>query len=181
MFSRSDLLRLLTAYDPTDELERAYRLHMLDLAAVAHDPFDRHDVTPGHFTASGFVVHPEGNRVLLVHHAKIGRWLQPGGHVEPDDKSPLAAARREVREETGVVDVTPIAESIIDLDVHAFPRSEEQPEHEHHDLRFAFVAADDRVAAGAGVLGVRWVSPTELGDLEADASLRRPIGKLLPE
>ncbi|MDX1745166.1 MAG: NUDIX domain-containing protein, partial [Halobacteriales archaeon] len=52
------------------------------------------------FTASGFVV--DGERVLLVDHARLGRWLQPGGHIEARE-TPVEAAIREVREETGVV------------------------------------------------------------------------------
>lgn len=181
MASRSGLIRLLTDYQPADPVERAYRLRMLDLAAVAHDPFDRNHWSPGHFTASAFVIHPDGTQVLLVHHAKIGRWLQPGGHVDPDDPSPLHAARREVREETGMGELTSVSEAVVDLDVHHFPARSGQPEHEHHDLRFAFVAGDDHIEPGGGVLSVRWVGLADLVDVEADASLRRPIGKLLFE
>ena len=38
-----------------------------------------------HFTASALVVDEAGARVCLVAHAKLGRLLQPGGHVEPTD------------------------------------------------------------------------------------------------
>lgn len=51
------------------------------------------------FTASVFIVH-EG-KVLLHLHKKLGKWLQPGGHIELDE-GPLEAARREVKEETGL-------------------------------------------------------------------------------
>ena len=89
---RAQLLHLLTSYSPADPDEQRYRVEMLDLAAVAHDPFDRHEYTPGHFTASAFVIHPKGDRVLMIHHGKIGIWVQPGGHVDPDDAGLLAAA-----------------------------------------------------------------------------------------
>jgi 8-oxo-dGTP pyrophosphatase MutT (NUDIX family) len=46
-----------------------------------------------------FVVHED--RVLLLLHPKLGRWLPPGGHVEPNEL-PDDAAVREVEEETGV-------------------------------------------------------------------------------
>jgi ADP-ribose pyrophosphatase YjhB (NUDIX family) len=60
-------------------------------------------VRPGevlrHFTVAVFVVHD--GRVLLHYHAKLGKWLPPGGHIEASEL-PDAAATREVLEETGV-------------------------------------------------------------------------------
>ena len=52
-----------------------------------------------HFTATGFVVH--AGHVLLHWHPKVGAWLPPGGHVEPNE-DPVQAVIREVREEAGV-------------------------------------------------------------------------------
>jgi 8-oxo-dGTP diphosphatase len=56
-----------------------------------------------------------GDDVLLVERAKggfAGHWSLPGGHIEPGERA-IDAARREVREETGV-------EAVITglLDVH---------------------------------------------------------------
>jgi tmRNA-binding protein len=34
---------------------------------------------PGHFTASAWVVSPDRERVLLLHHRKLDRWLNRGG------------------------------------------------------------------------------------------------------
>jgi 8-oxo-dGTP pyrophosphatase MutT (NUDIX family) len=176
---RPHLLRVLTEYEPDDPDEQAFRLQALDLAAAALDPFDRHAYRPGHVTASGFVVNPDGDRVLLVHHATIGIWVQPGGHVDPDDAAPLEAARREIAEETGVVDLTPVSAGIFDIDVHEFPEGSGRPAHRHFDLRFAFVAADDRIAPSAEVLEALWASVGELGGLGVDRSVLRPVGKLL--
>jgi 8-oxo-dGTP pyrophosphatase MutT (NUDIX family) len=52
-----------------------------------------------HFTVAVFVVHNQ--RVLLHYHRKLGKWLPPGGHVEPNEL-PDDAAIREVLEETGI-------------------------------------------------------------------------------
>ena len=179
MASRSDLLRLLTAYNPADSDEQGYRREMLDLAAVAHDPFDRTQYEPGHFTASGFVVHPDGDQVLLIHHAKIGAWLQPGGHIDPGDRSALGAAVREIAEETGAVDLTPVTEAAVDVDIHIFPERSDQPEHRHYDVRFALVAADSNLTANHEVLEVRWATLAEAAVLNPDRSVVRPIRKLL--
>lgn len=53
-----------------------------------------------HFTSSAIVFNQAG-QVLLVHHNKIGLWLYPGGHVDPNE-DPAEAALREVAEETGI-------------------------------------------------------------------------------
>lgn len=51
------------------------------------------------FTASVYIV--RDGKILLHWHKKLGRWLQPGGHIELDE-DPNQAAIREVKEETGL-------------------------------------------------------------------------------
>jgi len=54
---------------------------------------------PRHFTVTGFV--SIGGRTALHWHPRLGCWLPPGGHVEPDE-DPVQAVLREVLEETGL-------------------------------------------------------------------------------
>jgi 8-oxo-dGTP pyrophosphatase MutT (NUDIX family) len=51
------------------------------------------------FTVAIFVVHQ--NRVLIIHHRALGKWLPLGGHIELDE-DPEQAALREAREESGL-------------------------------------------------------------------------------
>ena len=65
-----------------------------------------------HFTATAFVIDSQ-NRVLLLWHHRLQRWMPPGGHVE-DDETPEDAAKRECKEETNL-DVEIIGDNTSDL------------------------------------------------------------------
>ena len=90
----------IAAYQPLDPREAAFRERMLSLLQLSA-PLSRGHFTPGHLTASAFVVSPD-DELLLIFHRKLGIWVQPGGHIEPGDESLLDAARREVAEEVGL-------------------------------------------------------------------------------
>lgn len=77
------------------------------------------------------------HRVLLVHHRKLGRWLQPGGHAD-GDSDVVRVARREAFEETGLQ--PELVENMPwDIDIHRIPARPDFPEHEHYDVRYLFV------------------------------------------
>lgn len=144
---------------------------MLELGG---DIFDRDSYMPGHVTASAFVTHPVEPAILLVHHHKLDMWVQPGGHVEATDPGHEAAARREVREETGVTEMVTLG--VVDLDIHTFPARESLPAHLHFDLRWAFRACDAEISTGDGVREVRWVLFDEA--MRMDPSIARPVRRL---
>lgn len=135
------LLGLLTAHQPVDEKERADLAAMRDFATSLTEPFSRTQ-WPAHFTGSAVVVTADGSRVCLVLHAKLNRWLQPGGHADAADGGSMeATALREAREETGLtVAVHPNAPRPLDVDVHVIPARKADPEHRHLDVRYLVVA-----------------------------------------
>jgi 8-oxo-dGTP diphosphatase len=53
------------------------------------------------YTTSAFILHPSEPKVLLLKHKKIGKWLQPGGHIELHE-NPIQALHHELEEETGL-------------------------------------------------------------------------------
>jgi 8-oxo-dGTP pyrophosphatase MutT (NUDIX family) len=72
---------------------------MTDFFFSSNHPIPLVHNIPRHFTASAVVI--ANNHILLVHHRRIGSWLPPGGHIEPDEL-PHQCAERETFEETGV-------------------------------------------------------------------------------
>jgi 8-oxo-dGTP pyrophosphatase MutT (NUDIX family) len=141
------------------------------------DPFSRRHTEPGHFTASAFVLCPERRRVVLIRHPKLGRWLQPGGHIEPEDGDLAAAARREVSEETGVAIEGPPG-AIFDVDIHDIPANARDAAHQHFDVRYAFIARSDRLEASPEALGARWVELSAVALLSDEVSVLRCTERL---
>ncbi|MBL8311859.1 MAG: NUDIX hydrolase [Burkholderiales bacterium] len=108
-------------------------------------------VLEGHLTASAWVVDCTGRYAAMIHHRKLNRWLQPGGHIDDSDASWRAAAERELREETGLARFVSPADdaALFDVDVHAIPARADEPAHWHYDLRYLFVA-DIEAGANSG-------------------------------
>jgi 8-oxo-dGTP pyrophosphatase MutT (NUDIX family) len=177
---RNHLRTLLQQHLPGDALERTHRDATLALLDTPGDPFSRDHFEPGHVTASAFVLSPDAGSLLLILHGKLHRWLQPGGHVDPDDLDVLAAARREVAEEVGLLEVplSPLTSGIVDVDVHVIPARKADPEHRHFDVRFLFQARDWAFLAGSDAHAGQWVKLDDIGALESDASVLRAVAKI---
>ncbi len=177
MSRQLQLIRVLEGYAPTPE-EVSFRDQMLALASDADDPFSRNHFVPGHFTASGFVVSPDGDALLLVHHRRLERWLQPGGHIDPEDRDPIVAAAREVREETAVTLAEPLPTDLFDIDVHAIPAAHGEPAHAHFDLRFVFHAETEDFEADDEVMAAAWVPIDEIAAGWEDTSVQRVAARM---
>jgi len=172
----SELVALLAAHVAADEKEAIDLGAMRTFAVELEAPFSRSQ-WPAHFTGSAVVVTPEGDRVCLVLHAKLNRWLQPGGHADPADRGSLeATALREAREETGLqVSLHPSAPRPLDVDVHTIPARREEPEHAHLDVRYLVVCVDASALAHdeAESRGAQWLSWDEALSRADEAPLKR--------
>jgi 8-oxo-dGTP pyrophosphatase MutT (NUDIX family) len=146
------------------------------------EPFDRR-ILEGHLTGSAIVISADGARTLLLHHRKLNRWLQPGGHGDPGETTGEDVALREALEETGLAGLVlhPGAPRPLDVDVHDIPARGEVPAHQHLDLRYLVVAPDGAAFSRSPeeTRDMRWVSWEELSTLGADGDTLGPDPGLL--
>jgi 8-oxo-dGTP pyrophosphatase MutT (NUDIX family) len=171
------LLADLRRYEASDAFEERHRAAMVALLAEP-EAFSRAHFTPGHFTASCYVVDDAG-RLLLHHHRRLDRWLQMGGHVEGDE-SPERAALREGAEESGLLDLTLAADGIFDLDIHGIPAANVEPDHDHYDVRYlARTASPDAIAFDrAESNDLAWVTLDRAAELMPGPESHRVLRKI---
>ncbi len=137
MNDREGLIQALTHYTTSFEEEARFASSFLSL--LQHpDAFQRSHL-PGHVTGSAWIINKPRTHVLLTHHAKLNKWLQPGGHADGEENV-LNVALREAEEETGVKAFRLVLTGIFDIDIHPIPARKDFVAHDHYDIRFLLEA-----------------------------------------
>ena len=125
------------------------------------------------FTTSAFILHPSEPKILLLKHRKIGKWLQPGGHIELDE-NPLQALHHELEEETGLkpTDYKIIAQpdrpnlsgAVTELPIpFYFNQHNYNATHKHIDLCYLAKAKTDVLTDSPdGADDIKWLSLEEI-------------------
>lgn len=148
------------------------RVRTLELLSSVADPLVR-AARPGHITASALVVDPERRAFVLLHHAKLDIWVQPGGHV--DGEGNLAeSALREATEETGIEGLRVVTPAI-DIDIHRVDPPREDA-HDHHDVRYLVLCPPGSdIVHNEESLAARWVGFEEMDSFDLDESVTRLV------
>jgi 8-oxo-dGTP pyrophosphatase MutT (NUDIX family) len=174
--SRESLVSVLKAYKSSFAEELPFRDSFLELL-TAERCFYR-DYLPGHITGSAFIIDEDGAHVLLTHHAKLNKWLQPGGHADGDEDV-LRVALREAEEETGLTKFKVLGSGLFDIDIHTIPARGDFPEHQHYDIRFLLQASrKDQLLISEESHDLAWVPFDELAKLTANDSIGRMLEKI---
>lgn len=156
--------------------------------------YERNHYNDGHITGSALVVDPELQRVLLTLHAKLGRWLQLGGHAD-GERNIHSVAMREAEEESGLTDLKFFAyEHILhlprptelldvpipfDIDIHLIPGNSREPEHFHYDVRFIIIAdPQELLKITAESKDLRWFTLDQARQLTSEESMHRQFDKI---
>lgn len=133
------------------------------------------------FTATTYII--EKQRVLLLYHLKLQKWLPPGGHIEKNE-TPPEAARREVLEETGL-QIEFLKQENIWLNhwnAHSFerpylclleeiPAYKETVAHQHMDFIYLAKPAPFSNINTGFTEQIRWFSKEELDVLKVDVEI----------
>lgn len=134
------------------------------------------------FTATVYVI--DNQRVLLIYHRKLKKWLPPGGHLDPNEIPP-DGARREVLEETGL-EVELISQENVWIDrwnaksferpymclLEDVPERPEQPAHQHIDLIYVGRPIGGKEMQNLEEThGLRWFTLEEVDALDSDQEI----------
>jgi 8-oxo-dGTP pyrophosphatase MutT (NUDIX family) len=163
---------LLDGWTAPDAAQERLRLLFLDHLATRPAGWSR-SCAGAHLTASSLICAPADGKVLLTLHAKLGRWLQTGGHLEAADPDLPGAALREAVEESGLLRLELDPEPLL-LSRHEVPCGQIRPTF-HLDVQF-LVRAEDVIppVVGAESLDVRWFDHDRLP--ATDDSVRELVG-----
>lgn len=152
---RYSLIELLQEYAPTTAEETQSKNRIISFIESHEHCFQR-SLQSGHITASAWLLSKDKTQALLMHHTRLDKWLQPGGHCD-GNPDVLSVAIREAQEESGMNAIVAVSTSIFDIDVHPIPANKREKEHYHYDIGFLLhVTSDEHPVGNEESKELRW-------------------------
>jgi 8-oxo-dGTP pyrophosphatase MutT (NUDIX family) len=167
---------MLENYHPIDQVEQSFKKQIIEFMLNNFDCFER-SLSIGHITASSWLLNKDHSKALLMHHAKLDKWFQLGGHCD-GDTDVLGVAVKEAQEESGIIGIEPVQSSIFDIDVHLIPENKKEKAHYHYDIRFLLqVVSDEDIIVGDESHDLAWISKEKSNFPTDERSVTRMFDK----
>lgn len=158
------------------------------LFVEAHSQCFERSLAVGHVTASALVVNPKLDQVLLLHHRKLKKWLQLGGHCDGNADTKKIALK-EAHEESGLPlnelsflnyeNSTPEKVVAFDLDIHVIPERKQEAAHKHYDIRYLILADPlTPLRPNHESNDLRWFTLNEAKQITSELSMHRQFEKV---
>lgn len=158
-------------YKPYNEQEEKDKQTMLKYLNTFDDCLTRNNEF-GHFTASSWAVNKERTKVLMIYHNIYQSWAWSGGHADGESDL-LGTAIRELKEETGVENVTVVKPDIFSLEIVTvdghIKRGKYVSSHVHLNLTYLLEVDENEILKikPDENSGVKWVN---LEDVEKEST-----------
>jgi 8-oxo-dGTP pyrophosphatase MutT (NUDIX family) len=182
--NKQPILDLLENHQTSFVEEIEFQKQMIDFLEQ-NDDFALRSNLIGQITGSAWVVNKEHTKALLIHHKKLNKWLQIGGHIEATDQTIEETVLREVKEESGLKTLKLLSSSIYDIDIHTIPQNKEVAEHLHFDIRLIIEADENEalIPQNEEILDIKWYDLHEVQNLTestttTDQSIKRMVDKM---
>ena len=142
------------SFDHTEEIAKRQTLRFIE----SHPNSLERSCLPGHLTGSAWLVAPDRRSTVLIHHKKLNRWLQPGGHADGNGNL-FQVALDEASEETGLDLFTfiPVANLILDIDVQKIPERGAELAQTHYTIRYIFQIPEINLSGNAESCEARFI------------------------
>ena len=138
------MIEILRRYNSHNEQEERDKTEIIRRLENGEELFGRDNIS-AHFTASACVVNKDRKKVLMAYHNLYDSWAWLGGHAE-GEKDLLKVAIKEVKEESGIINVKPISEEVYSLEILAvaghYKKGKYIPSHLHLNLTYLLEADD---------------------------------------
>ncbi len=176
MKNKAELVAALQNHQPFDAHEADMLGKMMQFLVENPLAYHRENMA-GHITASAWIADNSFDKILMLHHAKLNKWLQPGGHADGKENL-IDVVKSEVLEETGLT--LQHEPTLFDIDIHIIPERGQVPEHLHYDVRFlVLVPKDSAILRNEESNALAWFPVAEVSGLNAESSIVRMVDRTL--
>lgn len=179
------LLDDIKKFTPYNEQEEKDQKEMIYILETMPDIFRRKN-RQCHMTASAWVVNEEQTKVLMAYHNIYDSWSWLGGHADGETNL-LETAVREVKEESGISNVTVVSDEVFSLEILTVDghekRGEYIPSHLHINVTY-LLQADEEESLRVKIdenQGVAWFTLADAIEASTEEWFKKRIYKKLNE